>query len=79
MWYHVDFEVLEGKLQEYQQNAGIQPFKRRESSHLKGDNPAIYKAGIQPYISKNTSKNTSAFGPKPKKQAGGTKNVVERI
>jgi hypothetical protein len=83
MWYRVNFDVLEEKLQEYQQNAGIQPFKRRESSHLKGDNPAIYKAGFQPYISKTTSKitskNTSTHAHKPKTREGGTKNVVEPI
>jgi len=83
MWYHVDFDILEEKLQEYQQNAGFQPFKRRESSHLKGDNSAIYKAGFQPYISKTTSKipskNTTTRAHKTNNQAGGSKNVVEHI
>ncbi|MHB8149498.1 MAG: hypothetical protein ACYDIB_05000 [Desulfobulbia bacterium] len=77
MWYHLDLNFLEKKLQEYQQNAGIP--QTRNSNKQVCRNPAgkfaVFRQTISETTSKTTSKNTSGLVHKN----GGTKNVVEHI
>ncbi len=78
MWYHLDLNFLEKKLQEYQQNAGIP--QTRNSNKQVCRNPAgkfavFRQTIISETTSKTTSKNTSGLVHKN----GGTKNVVEHI
>ncbi|MBU4177072.1 MAG: hypothetical protein KKG98_09795 [Proteobacteria bacterium] len=77
MWYHLDLNVLEKKLQEYQQNAGIP--QTRNSSKQVCRNPAGKFAVIRQTISKTTSKTTSKNTSDLMHKNGETKNVVERI
>ena len=88
IWYRLDLDILEKKLEEYQQNAGVP--QTRNSRKQVCRNSAGQFAGVRQTISKTTSKitskNTSARAQKPKTRDGGTqngdgrtKNVVERI
>lgn len=66
MWYHLDLNFLEKKLQEYQQNAGV-PQTRNYSKQVCRD-PAGKFAGNRQTISKNTSKTTTTPLPPPGEQ-----------
>lgn len=81
IWYRLDQDILEKKLEEYQQNAGLP--QTRNSRKQVCRNSAGQFAGDRQTISKTTSKisskNTANRAQKPKTRDGGTKNVVEPI
>ena len=58
MWYRIDIQILEEKLQQYQQNDRIRPTSRRKPRQPVSQKNTFKKVRIQPFIPEITTETT---------------------
>jgi len=58
MWYRIDIQILEEKLQQYQQNDRIRPTSKRKPRQSVSKKPTFKEVRIQPFIPEITTETT---------------------